>query len=306
LAAAGERGRGAVALGQFLQRSALRAASGGLFLLRREPTLSWIDAIAILLVLILFLYERMTSRPWIAGRAGAELLRQYQILSVVFPSVASKAPADLKTQFDIEANLVGTKVQQGSITNIGARIERFWSTRKASIESCTLTEADLTADALLVYLRRRARRQLGWFIDSKARLERIAERRNTVLLSLYSIAVGLSAIKHILFLYDGHAAAYLLRLLLIVTGISGVMTAYYINQNSRSLIYRYNTQQRIITGWLAMFNKRWDPANLRSLTIDLSTKSDMRAQILRFEDLMIEELIDWVHITSHDAIELAP
>jgi hypothetical protein len=35
-------------------------------------------------------------------------------------------------------------------------------------------------------------------------------------------------------------------------------------------------------------------------------KNDMRAQILRFEDLMIEELIDWIHITSHDAIELAP
>lgn len=32
----------------------------------------------------------------------------------------------------------------------------------------------------------------------------------------------------------------------------------------------------------------------------------MRTQILRFEELMIEELIDWAHITRHDAIELAP
>jgi hypothetical protein len=27
---------------------------------------------------------------------------------------------------------------------------------------------------------------------------------------------------------------------------------------------------------------------------------------LQFEDLMVEELIDWVHITSYDAIELTP
>jgi hypothetical protein len=88
--------------------------------------------------------------------------------------------------------------------------------------------------------------------------------------------------------------------------MSAAMTAYYINQNSRSLIHRYNTQQRFITAWLVAFNQRWDFATLPSLTVDPVAKNDMRAQILRFEDLMIEELIDWIHITSHDAIELAP
>jgi len=272
-----------------------------------ELVLSWLDTIALLFLVILFLYGRMTRRSWIAGRAGTELLRQYQIFSVLFPSTISAVLADdLKAQFDIEAGLVAAHVQNGSITGIVERIERFWSTRKASIESRTLKEMDLTADALLIYLQRRARRQLGWFTDSKARLESIAERRNIMLLSLYCIAVGLAVTKHVLILYDGHSPAYLLRLLLIVTGLSAAMTAYYINQNSRSLIHRYNTQQRITTGWLVAFNDRWNFANLPSLTIDLAAKTDMRAQILRFEDLMIEELIDWVHITSHDAIELAP
>jgi hypothetical protein len=272
-----------------------------------ELLLSWLDALALLFVLVLFFHGSITRRPWIKGRVGTELLRQYQILSVVFPSAVSTTPADdLKTEFDTEASRVATGVQDGSITDIGARIERFWSTRKASIESATLTEADLSAEALLVYLQRRARRQLGWFIDSKARLERIAERRNTMLLSLYSIAVALAVIKLVLFLYGGHSPAYLLRLLLIVTGMSAAMTAYYINQNSRSLIHRYNTQQRSATGWLVAFNDRWNFAALPSATIIPSTKNDIRAQILRFEDLMIEELIDWIHITSRDAIELAP
>jgi hypothetical protein len=271
-----------------------------------ELLLSWLDAIAILFVLFLFLYGRMVGPRWIAKRVATELLRQYQILNVVFPSAISLAPADdLKTQFDI-TDLVATSVQDGSITDIVARIERFWSERKASIESRMLTEADLPADALLLYLQRRARRQLGWFTDSKARLESIAKLRNFILLALYFIAATLAVIKLVLFLFGGRSPAYLLPLLLIATGMSAAMTAYYINQNARSLIHRYSEQQRNITGWLVTFNDRWSFAKLPLLTIDVAGKNEMRARILQFEDLMIEELVDWVHITSHDAIELAP
>ena len=34
--------------------------------------------------------------------------------------------------------------------------------------------------------------------------------------------------------------------------------------------------------------------------------TDMCDRLLEFDDLMIEELVDWIHITSHDVIELAP
>jgi hypothetical protein len=269
--------------------------------------LNWVDVIAVLFVLILFLYGRVVSQPWLAGRAGTELLRQYEFLSAVFPSAVWPAPIDdRKSKFDYEADMIAARVQDGPITDIIARIVRFWSTRKAAIESSALTEADLTADALLVYLQRRARRQLGWIADSKARLEHIAERRNFVLLSLYCITAGLAVLKHVLFMYGAHSQAFLLPPLLIVTGISAAMTAYYINQNSRSLIHRYNTQQRFITGWLVAFNDRWNFASLPTLTIDAAAKNEMRTQILWFENLMIEELIDWSHITSRDAIELAP
>ena len=272
-----------------------------------EHVLTWVDAIAIILVLILYLYAGSANRRWIAARAGAEFLRQYQFLNVVFPG-ASPGPRidEDESQFDLEANAVKTRVQDGSISDIISRIERFWSARKALIENRALEEFDIPPDALLVYLQRRVRRQLGWFADSKARLEHIAERRKIALLWLYGLAAAVALVKLFLFLCSGRSPACLLPVLLIMTGMSGVMTAYYINQNARSLIHRYNTQQRRIAKWLRDFGKRWSFAGLPSLNMDAAAKTEICACILQFEDLMIEELIDWTHITSHDAIELAP
>jgi hypothetical protein len=272
-----------------------------------ELVLSWLEVFGLLFMLLLFVRGQMTRRPWIMDRIGTELRRQYQILSVVFPDAISTTSAGaFKAQLETEANLIANDVQHGPFKDIVTRVERFWKARRAIIESHTLTHADLTVDALFLYLERRARRQLGWFPDSKARLEHIAERRAIVLVSLYCVAVGLALLKHFLFLHDGQFPAYLVPPLLLATGLSAAMTAYYINQNSRSLIHRYTSQQRIANRWLAAFKEQWNFATFRSPTIDPLTKSDIRTRILLFEDLMIEEAIDWVYITSHDTIELAP
>ncbi len=272
-----------------------------------EHVLTWLDAIAILLVLTLFHDARKANRHWITARAGTELLRQYQFLNLVFPDWNPGPRFDEgKSQFDLEVEAVKARVQEGSISEIISRIERFWSERKASIETRAIEEFDMPVDASVVYLRRRVRRQLGWFADSKARLEHIAERRGIILLSLYFVAVTLSVVKLLWFLSTDHSPSYLLQFLLVLTGMAGAMTAYYINQNARSLIHRYNTQQRRIAEWLNDFDKRWSFTDLPSRTMEVSDKAEMRIRVLEFEDLMIEELIDWVHITSHDAIELAP
>jgi hypothetical protein len=269
---------------------------------RIEWLLSWVDVIAIFFVLVLFYQGRQASRPWITARANAELLRQNQFLNMVFPNV----PSSTKTQFDAEFERVSAERRNDPSIDSVAGIEQFWSKRRMSFKSCALTDADLTADAVLDYLSRRVRRQLGWFTDSKARLEHIAERRNVALLGLYIITAVLAVSKHISFLYGWRGNTYLMPMLLIVTGISAAMTAYYINQNSRSLIHRYNTQQRFISNWLDNFNETWKLSDLSSVPLDLGAKDDMRTQILIFEDMMIQELIDWTHITSRDVIELAP
>lgn len=127
-----------------------------------------------------------------------------------------------------------------------------------------------------------------------------------MLLGLYGIAAAFAVVKLVWFLASGQSLAWLVRFLLIMTGISGAMTAYYINQNARSLIHRYNTQQRRIAEWLKNFKKSWNFAKPPSEDLDAEAKREIRDRILQFEDLMIEEAIDWVHITSQDVIELAP
>lgn len=271
-----------------------------------ERVLTWIDAIAIITVLILFYVGGWANRQWLRARAGTELLRQYQFLSVVFP-IPGLGPEGDESQFDREADAIKARVQDGSVSEIIARIEGFWSERRASIAKRSLeAEFHLPTDALLMYLRRRALRQQGWFRDSKARLERLANRRKRLLLGLYLVSVAIAAVKLVLFLRSGHSPWFLLPTLLIMTGISATMTAYYVNLNARSLIHRYNTQERRITQWLEEFNGLWSFANLPSARLDAAAKADICARILQFEDVMIEELIDWTHITSHDTIELAP
>jgi hypothetical protein len=272
-----------------------------------ESTLTWLDAIAIISVLVLFLYARRTGQRWIAARTGVELLRQYQYLNFIFPD-ANVAPDanEVKTRFDIEASKIRERVEKGSIAEIVSRTERFWSERKVEIKTRALKDSDIQPDALQTYLQRRARRQLGWFTDSKARLEHIGERRTTILLTLYGIAALLVVMKLLFFICSGHSPGYLLPPLLIVTGMSAAMTAYYINQNTRSVIHRYRTQQRQIIEWLTAFNDRWKLADLPSLRLDAASKKEVSARIIEFENLMVEELIDWIHITSYDAIELAP
>jgi hypothetical protein len=140
-----------------------------------ELLLSWLELIGLSFVLLLFIHGHVTRRPWVVTRVGTELLRQYQILSMVFPNAFSTVPVgDLKARLETEADLIVNSVQQGPIKDIVGRIDGFWKTRRAKIESRTLTDTDLTVDALLVYLERRARRQLGWFTASNARLEHIA------------------------------------------------------------------------------------------------------------------------------------
>jgi hypothetical protein len=36
------------------------------------------------------------------------------------------------------------------------------------------------------------------------------------------------------------------------------------------------------------------------------TAEVFKAEVLDFEEMMLEELIDWIHISAHDALELGP
>jgi hypothetical protein len=180
------------------------------------------------MVLALFLYGHASRRPWIRSRAGTELLRQCQILNMVFPSTTTTSSAtNHEAHFEIAAQRVKTQVQEEDkqFNDIAVRIENFWIAQRKSIETSTLTQVDLTGDALSAYLRRRACRQLGWFIDSKARLEHIAARRTRTLVGLYCVTILLALVKHVLLILRIDIAACLVPPLLIAAGMSAAMTA---------------------------------------------------------------------------------
>jgi hypothetical protein len=89
--------------------------------------------------------------------------------------------------------------------------------------------------------------------------------------------------------------------LLAATTISAALTSIYLSRNDRSLRHRYAAQERRIEGWLRRVWQRPGAGAAQPPTAEVFT-----AEVLDFEELMLEELIDWIHISAHDALELGP
>jgi hypothetical protein len=96
-------------------------------------------------------------------------------------------------------------------------------------------------------------------------------------------------------------------LLLLVTGVAAATTSLYMGQNSRSLSHRYAAQETRIDGWIKSLLAD-HAVNFQSKTSALSepSKQEMRNAVLEFEDLMNEELVDWIEISHRDVAELTP
>ena len=90
---------------------------------------------------------------------------------------------------------------------------------------------------------------------------------------------------------------------LCITTASVVITSIYLSRNDRSIFHRYAEQERHVTNWIDGF--------LSALRSSFETSSaskhpnvDIAGEVLRFENIMIEEHMDWVHISSGDVLEL--
>ena len=90
--------------------------------------------------------------------------------------------------------------------------------------------------------------------------------------------------------------------LLLVLVISAATTSSVISRNERSLLHSYHAQERRIRTWLENFpgarfiSQENDPA--------VSASDDRFARyIIAFEEIMINELLDFIHITLRDVIE---
>ncbi len=274
----------------------------GMFRLQALPWqffLGCVDTVALIFVLVLFLHGTVRYRPWIAKRAETELVRQYQYLSVLLPEAFPVSGKD-ETRAGHPGKAAAKDRHFGRLVE---RIEKSWHERKARIEHLAPGQPHLDRDTLILYLRKRVLRQLGWFTDSTARLEHIANRRKNLLLVLYIATAILAPVQ--LGCLLAHAPLPLIRpLLLLITGLSLAMTAYYTNQNLGSIVHRYYVQQRDIRRWSRGLVSRINDGNTSHTLDDPATMTLICTHVAAFEELMIYELIDWINISAHDVIEL--
>ncbi len=273
--------------------------------------LSWIEVFALVTVLMNWRASKQFNRSWIARRIDAELLRQDQFIGLLLPDTVVGKPAEA-----VEVSRMAIGRQDG--LSVVDAINAYWTARRKAIEAAPISTGDITGTALLRYLQTRPARQLGWFSDSIARLEHNAHEREGRLRILFTLALVLAVIKLVLALSQGgsdhHEVRGLIALvepvlapaLMIVTGWSAVEAVYYLNQNARSLIHRYRSQITRMGHWFERAKTELPLDRLPAVDLDLSTKLKARVLALEFEDLMVEELIDWIYIAKQDSIEIAP
>ena len=159
-----------------------------------------------------------------------------------------------------------------------------------------------------MYLGARPIKQLQWYRMRKAQFARASERRGALMfvLFVFSFAATLANVVLVHWLNASETewpssssitiADWLNLALLITTAISAALTYWYVSRNERSISYRYGTQAREIVSWLNQMVK----------ILESTERYSAYEHILEFEDLSTSELIDWVHITSNDIIELTP
>jgi hypothetical protein len=263
-----------------------------------RTTMTMLDPVALVAMFGLFRYGRSRVAPWIRLRTVAEFLRQYQYMLVLFPKLAAD-DEDPRLQFAAERHAIEERVVSGPIKSLPDRVDAYWAERKSNVLAIAGDDIDISSDVVKVYVEKRVVRQLSWFIDSRLRLDRIGHRNRSILVALYILTTFIAFLK--VFFYP----AILVPCLLILTGLSGAMTAYYFNQNVRSLMHRYFTQERGIRKLLDLFGNDGGLADRGSAGVTSEEKNSFRRTVIDFEGMMIDELHDWIAITNHDVMELS-
>jgi hypothetical protein len=193
---------------------------------------------------------------------------------------------------------------------------QFWHDRRGRYLSLA-TDYLVEPNDLYFYLYRRPIRQLAWFRLSRLRLRSSSRLRESAMAALFGISCALALFKAYL-VVGGHvpldaeaehagasSADFIALGLLLVTTLSTALTSIYLSRNDRSLLHRYATQMRAIEDWLQRVLGR-RPGGGSQAALPAAVPASQTQDILEFERLMVDELVDWIHISSHDTLELAP
>jgi hypothetical protein len=167
---------------------------------------------------------------------------------------------------------------------------------------------ELTVAEAGFYLKERPVEQLNYFSKAQQRIHEGQQKREYLMLGLYLISVLLAMLKTLnvfnpelpLMLNSiGNMASrvpldWISTALLGLMAISAAVTNALVSRNDRSLLHSYHAQERRIRRW-------FETVAAASNNGDLAMTAD---SILNFEDIMLNELLDFIHITSRDVIEM--
>lgn len=269
------------------------------------------DLLATAYALYCFAVARYANKAFVMQRAFVESMRAWLHLAVLFPLEKSR---DMITAYRSEKEAIKKqlvaerprtpKAALGILSHHGVhgenaiynRVEEFWGGIMASCRSIG-RRAPANPAAIGFYLKERPLFQLRYYVKAQARIHEGQREREWFVLSLYLISVLLAVLKTLsVFWPDLHylPAPDLISMgLLVVMVVSAATTNALISRNERSLLHSYHSQERRIKNWFD---------HMASHAIDVSSSQSVEA-ILAFEDLMLNELLDFVHITSRDVIE---
>lgn len=264
--------------------------------------LAWSDIFALVWALVHLRQGKAANSRWLKARTRAELLRQCQFLYVFFPP--QHEPRGITRFYDREAEQIEREIKSDNKRDLAASVLEFWRKRRSALEAPILSDQAWSAGIFEFYVTERARRQLRWFSTARSRLEASDLHRRVVLKLLYATTLALAAADTVLRIRQvpvEDVVNGISFLALMTTGFAAGMTGVYFSQNRRSLIHRYQSQERRISDWLE--DTKLEDTKIVGVARP-NIAYDVKGHILAFEDIMIEELVDWINISQRDSIEV--
>jgi hypothetical protein len=262
---------------------------------------AFIDLAALLAVLLLFQASGRTRSAWLRWRIVTELIRHWSLVRGLTKAASPPVTEGFSTRAedaraglpDGDSGLPAAAARQGSL----------------SLEMLCrdLSEApSFEGSRIRLYVNRRVGGQSEWFARSARRMARQERQRRNLMIGLFFICVLAAFAEAVAALAETEGPGKWAALgVLIAIGLAGASTSAYVAQNSRSLKHRYETQLRLIQHWVDQHRGLMEAVSKTSRVAGAQKRSVVMA-IVSFEQMMLDELVDWLSISIDDAMELAP
>jgi len=282
------------------------------------------DLIAALYALGFFLLARIVNNKFVITRAFVETLRAWIHLAIVFPL---ERTGDVAAAYQAKKKEIAARYwtrdgaappkDGGSDASrppdkreapIYQRVLHSWNELHEECRKVGLRGNPPSSAEIGFYLKKRTLGQLGFFITAQGRINAGQKSREWLMTVLYVASIILAVLKAVrvfeaelpsavmgqIEFATAMSVDWISTALLIVMVLSAAATNAYVSRNERSLLHSYHAQERRIKKWFEGFAAAAGNGGGRYAPDTM----------LSFEDIMLNDLLDFIHITSRDVIEV--